>query len=226
MGKFAIILVVMEKLYAALELIDSIDPSFDEVKIREILKKAYAISDDCLDALTLYTRFIDDDQKREAILVDALKAKKDKIDLAKDDIMTRQYMRMAYELCKLYIEIGKLPLALKLANDIYKLKGDIYDIKDVLYGLDAYFDRDKDSKAVTHEVKTLVDLIYAYERSDIDSAYKLRDELDELLPALKDVARGSEEKAEENDRVARLFRSLAYYIDRIPSVIYFLGEKR
>ncbi len=212
----------MEKLYEALTLIDTIDIRMSQEEIKAILKKAYELSDDCLDALTLLSRFYDDGYQKEMILAKGLSKE---VDLTKDDIMVRQYIRLLYEACMNYIDIGHLPMALGLANKIYAAKGDIFNIKDVLYALNAYFDKDKDDEGVTLEVKALVDLLYAYERSNYEKADVSRSLLQKLVPGVIEIARGSEEKNEENDKAASLFMVHAYYINRIEGVIYYIGEK-
>ena len=107
----------MDKLYEALALIDTIDTKMSRDEIKDILLKAYRLSDDCLDALTLLSRLSEDEYRKEAILDNGLNRD---IDISRDDIMARQYIRLLYEACTNYIDMGHLPLALKIADTIYK----------------------------------------------------------------------------------------------------------
>ncbi len=212
----------MDKLYEALALIDTIDTKMSRDEIKDILLKAYRLSDDCLDALTLLSRLSEDEYRKEAILDNGLNRD---IDISRDDIMARQYIRLLYEACTNYIDMGHLPLALKIADTIYKTKGNIYKIKDILYALNAYFDKDRDDSEVSIEVRVLVDMLYAYERSDYEKADEYKAYLHKLMPGVIEVAKGSEEANEENDKAALLFRKHAYYINRITGVIYYMGER-
>ena len=211
----------MEKLETAITLIDSLKGDDEKEKIVKRLQAAYDLSDECLDALTLLSLFTDDLNKKEEMLVEGLKKVEGRFDATQEDIRVNQYMRCLNELYEVYMNGGKLPLALKVADKIYELKGNIYAIKDRLYGLNAYFDKDRDATDVSPEVFYLIDLLYSYERSD-NSCIEHRSKLISLCPSLSDVAKGLKKDDEESLRAANLLRHFAYYINRMPMVIKFL----
>ena len=206
----------------AMALIDSLKGDEERDEIVAILKEAYKQSDECLDALTLLSRFTNDYLEKEEILLKGIRRVEDRLDLAGDDTRVRQYMRCLNELYEVYMDAGKLPLALKVDAKIYELKGNIYAIKDRLYGLYAYFDRERDASDVSLGVRYLIDLLYSYERSD-DRCVELRAKLISLYPGLPAVASGLESDDEESLKAADLLRHFAYYINRMPMVIGFLA---
>ncbi len=211
----------MDKLESAIALIDGLKGDEGKERIVDILKEAYALSEECLDALTLLSRFTDGYSQREEMLVRGLEKIEDRIDISRDDTRVRQYLRCLNELYEVYMAAGKLPLALKTAEKIYALKGNIYAIKDRLYGLYAYFDKDRDTSDVSIGVQHLIDLLYAYERSD-NSCIGYRAEFILLYPGLPSVVSGAKDDDEESLKAASLLRCFAYYINRMPMVIKFL----
>ena len=209
----------MERLDEALKMIDSLRGDEPLEYIKKTLLEAYALDNDCLDAMTLYSRSLYDTDK-EGLLSKILDDRSD-IDTRKDDIMTRQYMRMLYELYNTYKDQGKLPLALKLARKIYSMKGDIFDIESEIYALEAYFDKEH-SVTCTEDVRLLIDIIYDYERS-IPCLDKVK-MLQKMLPALDDILNDKEKEDDEHLKTAELLRALAYYINRVPGVISYLRK--
>lgn len=207
-----------------MRLVDSLKGNESLEEIKETLKKAYSISDDCLDAITLLSRFENNIYKREELLINAYrKAESKGHDFKNDDIFTRQYMRLLDEIVMFYMDIGKLPLALKYAQLIKDLKGNIFEINDVLYGLYTYFGKKIDLE-VTGFKKDLVDMLYAYERSDYLKAKEAYDRLVGQVPGIKTVAYGDESVTEENKKASSLLREYAYYINRMSGVIDFMKE--
>ena len=209
----------MERLDEALKMIDSLRGDEPLEYIKKTLLEAYALDNDCLDAMTLYSRSLYDTDK-EGLLSKILDDRSD-IDTRKDDIMTRQYMRMLYELYNTYKDQGKLPLALKLARKIYSMKGDIFDIESEIYALEAYFDKEH-SVTCTKDVCLLIDIIYDYERS-IPCFSKVA-ALKKTMTALDDILDDKEADDEEHFRTAELLRKYAYYINRVPGVISYLRK--
>lgn len=209
----------MERLDEALKMIDSLRGDEPLEYIKKTLLEAYALDNDCLDAMTLYSRSLYDTDK-EGLLSKILDDRSD-IDTRKDDIMTRQYMRMLYELYNTYKDQGKLPLALKLARKIYSMKGDIFDIESEIYALEAYFDKGH-SVTCTEDVRLLVDIIYDYERS-IPCFSKVAT-LKKMMPALDDILDDKEADDEEHFKASELLRKYAYYINRVPGVISYLRK--
>ena len=218
----------MQNLEKALALMDSLSGQEPIEYIIKVLNEAYAYSDHLLDAKILLSRLTNDYKEREDILVQTIKHGYTLISKERDEFVDKQYLRALVELDSLYQEMQCLPLRMKTLQEIYRFKAhSLYNPASKLYSLYAYFDRIDDTavfvKDVLPEYKYLVDMIYAYERNDYESAKKnymlLKDYNIKLIEVFN-----AEDDDENYKSEAKILSELAYYINRNNRIINYINE--
>lgn len=216
----------MKKREEALAILDSLRGDEPIAFIQEKLLEAYRLDDGLLDAMVLYARTVGDFYQKEKILTAAVEHHCQTG--YEDEFAFRQLIRGLNELALLYMNFGRMALALKTYQRIYQLKPkNINPFKERLYALYTYFDRrdqiDFAPEDIDERIVWLVDGIAAYEHSAYDQAKECFRRLFRSDPDLKVLISG-DESVKVNGRSAELLKNHAYLINRSQGLVNFMQE--
>lgn len=217
---------IMSDLKKAYDILDSINDNDSKEIIYQKTSKAYETSDDCLEALMIMVKCIDDYEEKESLLKNAI-VKKNSL------FKQSNYLRMIFELIRLYEDCGKFKLAVEylLTLKIIDVNND-YHVNFHLATAYAFLEDDRIIDLIDeNEIKILVPyMIYAYKKSDFKNTYHIAEMINKINPYFFKVLEDTADKDENKDiylsDALKVLRFNSLLINSCPGFISFIVSKK
>ena len=212
----------------AYKFLESIKDDDDKETIYKKASAAYKLDDECLEALIIMSKCLDDIEEKEKILKAGIEKKKELINQG-------NYRRLVYELAKLYEDYGKNKAAIAYFNLLNEL--DVNNEYHSNYHLATLFALLEDDRILSlvsiedDEIKLLFPyMMYLYKINEYVKAIEVFKKIDSLNPYFYKVLSGeSDEDSEINENLSLALKILSFnsvVINSCQGFISYIVNKR